>query len=334
MNSIEDIDTGLSRDGDGTGLPSPGGESPPSEVIPVETIALLQGMLWSNPDTRQTLESNGVSLTPSNFYSSTPSLSEIEASFESRVDAPYANEALFDAGRLAGTLGELKGFSRELVAPISDDPDSPEGFFWENGQFGYSDALSYYAFIRSRKPKRIVEIGAGYSTLVASKAIEANGFGSITCIEPFPRPFLESTPHVEEVVKVPVQDIDAGWINAKVADDDILFIDSTHTVKIGSDCLHIYLRLLPNLQHRLLVHVHDVFLPDGMPAEWARNNHIYWTEQYLLLAYLLDNPSVQVEWGSHYHLKYNRESLQALGPSHVLPGGSSFWFTRTPSLRA
>lgn len=299
-------------------------------MISDDTIAMLQGLLWSDKDTRLALESHGISLTPSNFYSSTPSLSEIEGSFESRVDAPYANETLFKDDHLVNTLAELKEFSHELVAPIDDDPDCPKGFFWENGQFGYSDAVSYYSFIRSRKPKRILEIGSGFSTLVASKAIEANGFGSIICIEPFPRPFLESIRHVEEVIKVPVQDVDADWINSRLSDDDFLFIDSTHTVKIGSDCLHIFLRLLPRMKHKLLIHVHDVFLPDGMPAEWAKQNHIYWTEQYLLLAYLLDNPNIKVEWGSHYHLKNNRNLLQELAPTHVLPGGSSFWFTRYP----
>lgn len=299
-------------------------------MISDELISELQGLLWADKDTRQALESYGISLTPSNFYSSTPSLDEIDGSFENRGDDPYANEKLFDAERLANTLAELREFSGELIAPLNDDPDSPEGFFWENGQFGYSDAISYYCFIRSRKPKRILEIGSGFSTLVASKAIEANGFGSIVCIEPFPRPFLESTRHVEEVLKARVQEVDADWVNSRLSDGDFLFIDSTHTVKIGSDCLHIYLRLLPKMKHRLLVHVHDVFLPDGMPAEWAKRNHIYWTEQYLLLAYLLDNPKIKVEWGSHFHSKHNRELLQELGPSHVTPGGSSFWFTRSP----
>lgn len=302
-------------------------------MISSETISLLQSLLWPDMQTRQILESHGISITPSNFYSSTPSLAEIESSFEGLVNAPYAHEGLFENERLLETLQELTRFSRELEAPAHDDPDSPKGFFWENGQFGYSDAASYYSFIRSRKPKKILEIGSGFSTLVASQAVEANGTGSIVCIEPYPRPFLQSIPHVSQVVQRPVQEIDAEWVNSILSDDDILFIDSTHTVKIGSDCLHIYLRLLSNLKRKLLVHVHDVYLPDGMAAEWARTKHIYGTEQYLLLAYLLDNPHIRVEWGSHYHLKYNKERLEELTPANILPGGNSFWFTRDPTRR-
>lgn len=300
-------------------------------MISSETISMLQGLLWSDTETRRVLEAHGISLTPSNFYSSIPSLSEIESSFEGQVNAPYHNDELFKADHLMGVLRELREFAGELAAPVHDDPDSPKDFFWDNGQFEYSDAISYYSFIRSRKPNKIIEIGSGFSTLIASKAIEANGFGSIVCIEPYPRPFLESIQHVDDVVKKPVQEIDAEWINFQLSDNDILFIDSTHTVKIGSDCLHIYLRLLPKLRHKLLIHIHDVFLPDGMPAEWAKTKHIYWTEQYLLFAYLLDNPTIQIEWGSHYHMKFNKQQLEELAPPHILPGGSSFWFIRNPS---
>ena len=78
------------------------------------------------------------------------------------------------------------------------------------------------------------------------------------------------------------------------------------------------------------MHVHDVFLPAGMPAEWATHQHIYWTEQYVLLAYLLDNPKARVGWGSHYHLLENERRLRKLAPTDIDPGGSSFWFERTP----
>ena len=238
--------------------------------------------------------------------------------------------ALFDAAHLRDVLDEISRFAGELDAPRQDDPDEPRGFFWDNGQFGYSDAVAYYALLRSRKPKTVLEVGAGFSTLVASAALEANGSGEIVCVEPYPRPFLEGIPRVREVVQKPVQSLTADWVNSLLQDGDVFFIDSTHTVKIGSDCLHLYLRMLPALKHRLLVHVHDVFLPAGMPTEWARDQHIYWTEQYLLLAYLLDNPKIRVEWGSHYHLLVNDAALRNLMPADILPGGSSFWFERSP----
>lgn len=299
------------------------------ELTP-ELVGTLQALMWSDSATRGVLQDHGVTLTPANFYSTVPSMSEIDASFEATSPFPYLHAPLFDRDALLGVLQELAPFAGELQGPREDDHDRPSGFFWDNGQFGYSDAIAYYCFLRSRKPKTVLEIGAGFSTLVASAALEANGHGEIVCIEPYPRPFLEGIARVREVVRSPIQAIGADWINETLHDGDVLFIDSTHTVKIGSDCLHLYLRVLPALRRRLLVHVHDIFLPDGMPQKWARDLHVYWTEQYLLMAYLLDNPKVRTLWGSHYHAAANHAALEAMMPPGVLPGGSSFWFERTP----
>ncbi len=295
-----------------------------------ETMTQLQALLWADPAQRKQLQDHGLNLVPANFYSTVPSFEELEASFEHAEPTPYLHNGIFDETRMAEVLEELVPYSRELDGPLNDNPDAPAGFFWENGQFGYSDAAAYYAFIRSRKPRRILEIGSGFSTLVASAAIEANGHGEIHCIEPYPRPFLDSIRHVRNVVREPVQGISAGWMNNLLQDGDILFIDSTHTVKIGSDCLHLYLRVLPALSRRLLVHVHDVFLPEAMPRHWALQQHIYWTEQYLLLAYLLDNPKTSVLFGSNYNKLFSSDRLALMTPEGIPIGGSSFWFERRP----
>jgi predicted O-methyltransferase YrrM len=295
-----------------------------------EQIANLQAMVRCAPEARRHLERCGISLTPANFYSTVPSVDDIERSFEYATPEPFLVEGLFDAKLMRQVLSELCEFGRGLDGPREDDPDAPRAFFWNNGQFMHSDAAAYYAFIRSRKPRHILEIGAGYSTLVASAAVAANGVGEIICVEPFPRPFLESVPHVREIVRTPAQALDPQWVNELLVDGDVLFIDSTHTVKIGSDCLHLYLRLLPALRHRVLVQVHDIFLPDGMPKAWALDKQIYWTEQYLLLAYLLDNPKVRVLYGSNYHRLRNRDLLAQLAPPDILPAGGSFWFERVP----
>lgn len=169
---------------------------------------------------------------------------------------------------------------------------------------------------------------------MASAAIEANGHGEIVCIEPYPRPFLRGIPHVTEVLERPVQTIGANWFNDVLGDGDLLFIDSTHTVKLGSDCLHLYLRVLPALKRKLLVHVHDVFLPEAMPRHWALDYQLFWTEQYLLMAYLLDNPKTKVVFGSNYHQIMNPETLRKMTPPPLAVGGSSFWFSLDPGAGA
>lgn len=295
----------------------------------VNTIAELRRLTYADLEERKEIQEYGVTVLPVNFYATTPSIKEVLDSFEYRESMPYLSK-LFDPGTMSAVLDELRVFAGELQAPMDDDDDDPAGFFWNNSQFGYSDAAAYYAFVRARKPKRIIEVGAGFSTLAASAAIEANGSGEIICVEPYPRPFLKKVPHVAEVVEMPVQMLDAEWFNERLDDGDILFIDSTHTVKAGSDCVHLYLRLLPFLRRKLLVHVHDIFLPEAMPQEWALKHHIYWTEQYVLLAYLLDNPKTSVLFGSNYHRLENPEALREMLPEAIEHGGSSFWFGLDP----
>jgi hypothetical protein len=133
---------------------------------------------------------------------------------------------------------------------------------------------------------------------------------------------------------VRAQDLTPEMLNTMLEDGDVLFIDSTHTVKTGSDCVHIYLRLLPNLTKRVLIHVHDIFLPFGMPQKWLLDTHIYWTEQYLLMAWMIDNLRVTLLYGSAYHDHFNGELLQGLMRGRYQRGGSSFWIQYDGSMGA
>lgn len=287
----------------------------------------VQQLVWAKKEVRKVLEHAGVKVTPCNFYSSIPSIAEIENSYEySSDEPPYATGTIFGLPETSRDLLEiLTEYSREFQPAEEGSEDSPEGYFWKNSQFSYSDAMSYYAFLRHLKPNRVLEIGSGFSTLVAMDAIARNRQGEITCVEPFPRAFLEQTDKIT-LKKMPAQDITVEWLNSYLSDGDVLFIDSTHTVKTGSDCLHIYLRLLPYVKHDIYVHVHDIFLPFGLPKDWLLDHHIYWTEQYLLLAFLLDNPKATFLFGSSYHQWKNEELLGKFMHGRAMPGGGSFWF--------
>lgn len=290
----------------------------------------LLSIVWGDRKVRQAIEDTGVKVVPNNFYSNIPSIQEIENSYEytdiEKSVPPYGECNIFSEPETTRQLlEELVVYSSEFVPQNDDDEDAPEGFFWNNTQFSYSDAMSYYAFIRHFKPKKIVEIGSGFSTLIAIDAIQKNGSGDITCIEPFPRPFIEKSDKID-LLKVSAQNITSKWLNENLNDGDVLFIDSTHTVKTGSDCLHIYLRLLPEIKHDIYVHVHDVFLPFGMPIDWLLDHHIYWTEQYLLLAFLLDNHKASFLFGSSYHEWANEDLLKSFMHGRASPGGGSFWF--------
>jgi len=295
------------------------------KLIDENFLQSLKDNLWVDAETRACIESAGVNITPCNFYSSTPSLADIEHSFEYNEDvAPYLLDEIFEPKKMETLLEELCQYSSEFSPETHGDEDHCKNFFWGNSQFSYSDAMAYFAFIRHYKPKNIIEIGSGFSSLVALEALQKNGVGSLTCIEPYPRTFLENRQDLC-LKKIRAQDVSEDFLNGFLNDGDILFIDSTHTVKTGSDCLHIYLRLLPKIKKNIYVHVHDIFLPFGMPKNWLLDHHIYWVEQYLLLAFLIDNPKISVLFGSAYHHAFNPQLLEQF-MCGMPAGGGSFWF--------
>ena len=292
-------------------------------------ISDAQQAIWAPRGVREQLQQNQVAVVPANFYSNIPTLQDIDTSFEygdERVP-PYLNSGIFDSVGLRDALQGLAEHSVDFDPPKDGDADNPAAFFWGNDQFPYVDGMAYHAVLRKLKPQNVIEIGSGFSSLVAIEALGKNGSGKLTCIEPFPRKFLADRAASGQftLIQEKIQAFDD--LNDLLQDGDVLFIDSTHTVKIGSDCLHLYLRLLPKIKRRIWVHVHDIFLPFGMPADWARDLHIYWTEQYLLLAFLLDNPKARVKFGAKYHEHVDRQLLeQTFMHGRSFANGGSLWF--------
>ena len=288
---------------------------------------ILQRLVWADAATRAKAQGFGVNVLPINQYANAPSLADVAGSYEYAPGAPppYFDPRIFDAERFRRTLAELLPYAPEFDPPATGDPETARRFFWENGQFGYSDATAYYCFLRLARPANVVEIGSGFSTLVALDAVERNGAGAVHCIEPFPRPFLRTDTRVR-LHAIPAQEVSPDALNDLLRDGDVLFIDSTHTVKTGSDCLHVYLRLLPALRRRVLVHVHDVFLPRGMPRQWLVDQQLFWTEQYLLYAFLLDNRKAEAVYGSAYNAEWHAAEMRQMMAGRAASGGGSFWF--------
>jgi hypothetical protein len=297
-----------------------------TEELASSIFPILRRLAVADKEVRAKVQAYGINIIPVNFYSNTPSIDEIESSYEYvNDDPPYLDTGIFEPETLQQTLRQLLEFSAEFNPPVEGDEDNPSSFFWKNSMFSYSDAMSYYCFLRQIRPASIVEIGSGFSTLVAIEAIEKNGFGTIHCFEPYPRQFLRQENRVD-LHTLKAQDLSPEYLNEILQDDDVLFVDSTHTVKTGSDCVHIYLRLLPKIRRDIFVHVHDVFLPFGMPKQWLLDHQYFWTEQYLLLAFLLDNHKAQVLYGSNYNEKWNPGLLRELMGQKYGSGGGSFWF--------
>lgn len=180
---------------------------------------------------------------------------------------------------------ELSGFT----GPKTDDLT----YSFANGMFSYGDAEFLYNLVRLKKPRRVVEIGSGNSTLLVIEAIRKNMISQPdyicehTCIEPYELPWLEKSgvklrrQVVESVEKSVFQQLEA---------DDLLFIDSSHVIRPQGDVLCEFLEILPTLKKGVIVHIHDVFTPRDYPKAWVVDKVRMWNEQYLMEALLSGNP--------------------------------------------
>jgi hypothetical protein len=286
-------------------------------------------VLANLPEVRAEMESQGFIFLRKNFYAPVPTIEEIQNSWEKKYDQrAYLEPSIYDNNFLVHFLKvNLLPYSKAFMPPLEAD-EKEHIFFWKNPNFSYSDAMAYYCMIRHLKPSSIIEIGAGYSSLIARQALKDNGQGRLTLIEPYPAEFLLNLPDLTLIQK-PIQDVPASFFVDGLGKNDILFIDTTHTVKSGGDCIYIYLKLLPQVKKDVAIHIHDIFLPDMMPEKWMTDLGLYWTEQYLLQAYLLDNPKIQVLYGSNYHYLENQKTLEELMEGKYPAGGSSFWLRKT-----
>ena len=286
-------------------------------------IADCRKILDAGPAMRERVEDDGFVLLPADFNSPAPLLRELGDSFEG---AAPLYDIIFDPAEIRASLAAMAPFAPEFDPPPSGDEETANEFFWGNTHFSFTDAVAYYAMVRHLRPMRIVEIGSGSSTLVADAAMRRNGQGEIVCIDPYIRPPIAGLASVTQAIRRPVQSMPLVEMQELLATADMLFIDSTHTVKIGSDCVYLYLVLLPVITKTLLVHSHDVFLPFGMPVHWAKERQHYWNEQYLLYAWLLHNSRARVVFGSAYAAHYLPAETAALMAGKAAAGGCSLWY--------
>jgi hypothetical protein len=188
---------------------------------------------------------------------------------------------------------------------------------YRNGMFEQGDGECYYSMIRYFKPKRIIEIGAGHSTLVAELAIAKNRTedASYKCnhrvVEPYENKWLSRTG--VEIVRKPVEDLPPGWVN-DLESGDILFIDSSHVIRPQGDVLHLYLEILGKLNRGVIVYIHDIFTPRDYLRQWVVNQHRLWNEQYLLESFLSFNREFSVLFALNWQWHNRREDIARIFP--------------------
>lgn len=215
-----------------------------------------------------------------------------------------------------------------LFNNLRKDPTINTQFFGEpylhNGFFPTPDAEIYASMIIDHMPSQIIEIGSGFSTLIARKCINfANLNTAIICIDPNPRTDIRKA--ASKLFLEYVEDLDISEI--EILENTLLFIDSSHICRGLGDIPYLFCKLIPRIPSGVLVHVHDIFLPYEYPIGYL--NRLY-TEQYLLYSLLLDSNRYEIVFTSHYMTRKYPQEMQATFGSivgmHNRFFGASFWF--------
>jgi predicted O-methyltransferase YrrM len=192
-------------------------------------------------------------------------------------------------------LEEFKKYYAEL--PFSNSPQQGFRYYYENEYFGHSDAIHLYSVMRHFKPRQIIEVGSGFSSCLMMDVNDHffNKEISLTFIEPYPERLntLKRKDDSFNLIQKPIQEVDPE-IFKTLRKNDILFIDSTHIVKTGSDVNYILFEILPILHKGVLIHFHDIQYPFEYPIEWVLKFKRSWNENYFLRAFLMHNKAYEI----------------------------------------
>jgi len=262
----------------------------------------------------------GLQVVPKNYYSPIPDLRTLPADIWDRRSELRGIEWDLDA-QVAWIERELADAMREFAPPPGYSPDNPS--------YGRVGADLLHGVVRGLRPRRIVELGSGQSTLIMAAATERNraegAETELRTFDPFPTVARPGLPGLASLEAVRAQDVPLD-VFTSLQDGDVLFVDTTHTVKVDSDVNRIVLDVLPALAPGVLVHVHDIFLPYEYPRRWHEESGFHWAEQYLLQAFLAGNRGFEVLAATLALCRERPDAMARLAPTWR-PGAeaSAFW---------
>lgn len=309
------------------------------------TIGVLDKLMWKIRRARIRTTMRGFGLLSFNvvkradYYSTLPVLSEIERTRD-RWDRPSG------LAGVAVDLGAQRATLEKLSARWSDEFADVAGDYLENTRRGFGpgypeiDARTLYYMLREHRPARYLEVGSGLSTYYASLAAARNAADGapthITCIEPYPFDALHTVSDID-LVQSFVQDVPLERFD-ELDDGDVLFIDSSHALKIDSDVAYLFMEVLPRLKPGVRVHIHDVHFPYNTPYPadtWLFGERwpVFWNEAMIVQAFLAFNSAFRIELSVPL-LRHEREAdLESMLEGYVPVASdpnppSSLWLRR------
>lgn len=274
---------------------------------------------------------------PGHFYSPYPLIEDIKLkekeifeSFSNEIPSIERNES-----KQLILLNEFVKYYQEIPFDNKDKMDKLRYFSKKsidnNNSYGYSDGLILYSMIRHLQPKKIIEVGSGYSSCMTLDTNELFFNNSISCtfIEPYPQKLFslikENDLNKIEVISKKLQDIPLSKFSSLSA-GDILFIDSTHVSKVNSDVNYIFFEILPYLNQGVYIHFHDIFYPFEYPKRFIYTG-VAWNEDYMLRAFLQYNNAFSIIFYNNFLFRFHEEKFKK-GIPLIKKRGSSCWIKK------
>lgn len=270
---------------------------------------------------------------PGHYYSPLPDLDEVRRNEARLFGAPPTTLPGIDL-REAEQLALLHGFAALYPdIPFGDEPRPGLRYHYQNPAYSYSDAIMLHCMLRTLRPERLVEVGSGHSSCVTldTRQYFLDASMHTTFIDPYPQ-LLQSLLRPEDlatttVLAQPLQEVDLA-VFTQLRANDVLFIDSTHVAKIGSDVNRLLFEIFPALAPGVVIHLHDIFYPFEYPKEWIHEGRV-WNEAYMVRAFLQYNSAFEVLLMNTYMAHFHREFFAAHMPACLLNTGGSLWLRKT-----
>lgn len=271
---------------------------------------------------------------PGHFYSPYPDLREINKRKETIFDRTKRNIPGIDI-RERQQVALLRKLAKHYPKmPHLKLSKSPSDLRYKFGlhAYSYTDAVVLFCMILQHRPKRIIEIGSGYSSALMLDINEQFFDNSmrLTFVEPFPQ-LLKSLTKPSDTNQYTLENKPLWQVDRKLfrqlEKDDILFIDSTHVSKAGSDVNQLFFEVLPHLKKGVIVHIHDIFYPFEYPIEWVKETRA-WTEDYIVRAFLYNNEEYEIVFFNHFMNIHHKAEMDSLLPETRKNSGGSLWLRK------
>jgi predicted O-methyltransferase YrrM len=270
---------------------------------------------------------------PGHFYSPVVDVTDVHSieAVRNRLRMPKPTGVALDVPAISAMMQRLAAQHRQFRFPRNHSPESR--FYFDNPFFGCHDASVLFSMLLEFRPRRIVEVGCGHSSCLLLDTSEQffEGALDLTLIDPSlderKSMFGERGWSNARLINKPVQDVPLDVFECLEA-HDILFLDSSHVCKTGSDVNHLFFRVLPLLKPGVLVHFHDILYPFEYLEEWVLKEKRSWNESYLLHAFLQYNSTFEILYWNNFVSHHLREDLARLMPLCLENEGGSIWLTR------